>query len=200
MRIAIAAAVLLVTTSIAAAQAPGETMSWDPEPAPPGAAMERVTVSYRGQIIAADVASLGLAVLSPSIAPEAPTLSALGVTGFFVAAPLVHLAHGRGSAAAKSLALRVGLPFAGALVGYRLGPDDLSCVQSVGADGSAPHGDCGDHGSIIGLLLGAAAGGVTAVYVDVKYLSRYETTRPATWTAGIQPTRGGMSLSVRGAF
>lgn len=200
MRIAVAAAVLLVTTSIAAAQAPGETMSWDPDPVPPSAATERVTVSYRGQVIAADVASLGLAVLSPALAPDAPSLSALGVTGFFVAAPLVHLAHGRGSAAAKSLALRVGLPFVGGLVGYRIGPNDLSCVESVGEDGSVPHGGCGDHGSLLGLLLGVAAGGVTAMYVDARYLSSYETTRPATWTAGLRPTHGGMSLSVRGAF
>ncbi len=40
----------------------------------------------------------------------------------------------------------------------------------------------------------------TAIYVDAKYLSHYETARAPTWTAGLQPTSGGMSVSVRGAF
>ena len=206
MRIAVsvlaAAAALVLTASVAAAQAPGQTISWQPAPAPgaSGGVPERVTVSYRSQVIAADVASLGLAVLGPVVAPEAPTLSAIGVTGYFVAAPIVHLVHGRGAAAAESFALRIVLPAVGAYAGYRLGPDDTSCVQSPGVDGRAPEGDCGDHGSIVGLLIGIAAGGATAIYVDAKYLSHYETARAPTWTAGLQPTSGGMSVSVRGAF
>lgn len=200
MRIAVAAATLLLTTSIAAAQAPGQTMVWDPE-APPSSVevhVQPVTVSYRGQIIAADVASLGLTVLGPLVMRD-ESLSGIGFTGFFVAAPIVHLAHGRGMAAAKSFGLRVALPFVGAMAGYRLGPDDLTCHSSPGLDGK-PGGSCNDHGSLVGLLVGAAAGGISAMAIDVKYLSQYQTTRPATWSAGIQPTRGGMALSVAGSF
>ncbi len=202
MRIAVVAATLLVATSIAAAQAPGQTPLWDPE-APPTMApvqLQPTTVSYRGQIIAADVASLGLTVLGPVITPNSVTLSGVGFSGFFIAAPIVHLANGRGMAAAKSLGLRVALPFAGAMIGYRLGPADMSCVSAVGTDGSAPHGDCGDHGSLIGLLVGAAAGGISAMYIDARYLAQYETMRPATWSAGVQPMRGGATLSFNGRF
>ena len=202
MRIAVVAATLLVATSIAAAQAPGQTPVWDPDMPPTTApvAMQPTTVSYRGQIIAADVLSIGLTVLGPVITPKSETLSGLGFAGFFVAAPVVHLANGRGMAAAKSLGLRVALPFVGAMAGYRFGPKDTSCVSAVGTDGSSPHGDCGDHGSLIGLLVGAAAGGVSAMYIDAAYLSQYQTMRPATWSAGIQPMRGGMALAVNGSF
>jgi hypothetical protein len=202
MRIAVLVAALVASTSIAAAQAPGQTMSWDPEVPPPAAAPVRVeptTVSYRGQIITADVASFGLMLVGPLVDDNEPDLSGIGFAGYFLAAPLVHAAHGRGGAAVKSLGLRIGLPFLGGLVGYRLGPDDMACVQA-GTDGRAPHGGCGDHGSLIGLLLGAAAGAGTAMYVDAKYLSHYETTRVVTWSAGIAPTRGGAALSFSGSF
>lgn len=202
MRIAVIVAAVVASTSIAAAQAPGQTMSWDPE-LPPTAApvrVEPVTVSYRGQIITADVVSLGLMVLGPLSDEHEMNLSGIGFAGWFLAAPLVHAAHGRGGAAAKSLGLRVGLPILGGLAGYRLGPDDTACVYDAELDGRAPHGGCGDHGSIIGALLGVAAGAGTAMYIDAKYLSRYQTSRVVTWSAGIAPTRGGASLAVSGSF
>jgi hypothetical protein len=200
MRIAVVAATLLLTTSIATAQAPGETVTWDPEAPPSTVAVQAppMTVSYRGQILAADAASIGLSVLGPLVTRD-ESLSGIGFAGFFVAAPIVHLAHGRGMAAAKSLGLRVALPFVGAMAGYRFGPDDLTCHSSPGIDGK-PGGSCDDHGSLVGLLVGAAAGGISAMVIDVKYLARYQTTRPQTWSAGIQPTRGGMALSVAGSF
>lgn len=200
MRIAVVATALLAMTSIAAAQAPGQTMTWDPEPAPAPVTVEPVTVSYRGQIITADVVSLGLMVLGPLSDEHDLTLSGLGFTGWFLAAPLVHAAHSRGGAAAKSLGLRVGLPILGGLAGYRLGPDDTSCVSTPAVDGHASEGGCGDHGSIIGALLGIAAGAGTAMYIDAKYLARYQTERVVTWSAGIAPMRGGASLAFSGTF
>jgi hypothetical protein len=66
MRIAVALAVLVISTSIAAAQAPGETMSWEPDPVPPSAvAPQSLSVSYRSDILLADGLSLGLVLLGP---------------------------------------------------------------------------------------------------------------------------------------
>lgn len=197
MRIAVIA-LLLAMTSMAAAQAPGQTLAWDPELPP--ARVEPVTVSYRGQIITADVVSLGLMVLGPLSDEHDMSLSGLGFTGWFLAAPLVHAAHGRGGAAAKSLGLRIGLPILGGIAGYRLGPDDTSCVYTPAVDGHASEGGCGDHGSIIGGLLGVAAGAGAAMYIDAKYLARYQTERVVAWSAGIAPMRGGASLSFGGSF
>ncbi len=206
MRIAAIAVALLAMTSIAAAQAPGQTMSWDPgyppayAPLPQPAPLETVTVSYKSHIITADLVSLGLMVLGPVVDERDASLSGLGLSGYFLAAPIVHLAHGRGGAAVKSLGLRVALPVLGGWAGYRIGPDDTSCVQAVDEYGHGGHGGCDDHGSIIGLVLGGLFGVGTAMYVDAKYLAKYETTRPAMWSAGITPTRGGASLSFSGSF
>lgn len=203
MRIAAIVAALLATTTIAAAQAPGQTMTWDPE-LPPVAAparVEPVTVSYRGQIITADVASFGLMLLGPLLDEHEANLSGIGFAGYFLAAPLVHVAHGRGGAAAESLGLRLGLPLLGGFLGYHLGPADTACVQAADVDGRSPHGGgCGDGASIVGTLVGAAAGVGTAMYLDAKYLSRYQTTRVVTWSAGIAPMRGGASVSFSGSF
>ncbi|NVB78609.1 MAG: hypothetical protein HOV81_09465 [Kofleriaceae bacterium] len=197
MRIVVIAT-LLAMTSMAAAQAPGQTLSWDPELPPPR--LEPVTVSYRGQIITADIVALGLMVLGPQSDEHGLSLSGLGFTGWFLAAPLIHAAHGRGGAAAKSLGLRIGLPILGGIAGYRLGPDDTSCVYTPAVDGRPSEGGCGDHGSVIGALLGIAAGAGTAMYIDAKYLARYQTERAVTWSAGIAPMRGGASLSFSGSF
>ena len=201
MRIAVAAAVLVAMTSIAAAQAPGETMSFDPEN-PPGA-VERdpktITVNYRRDIMLADGLSLGLILAAPAADNE--ELAGWGVAGYFLAAPIVHVAHGRGVQAVQSFGLRAGLPLLGGLAGYRLGPNDMVC--DLGRP-DPQYGDGGGgcpEGSISGMLVGALAGGVTAVVLDWKYLTKYQKTVPApSWSASIRPTHGGASVGVSGTF
>src|SRR5690349_20197558 len=70
---------------------------------------------YRGQMVLADLAAVG--VLAATIRP-ADTTSRLGYAvpgalAFAAFGPLVHGMHHNGHVAAKSLALRVGLPLAG---------------------------------------------------------------------------------------
>ncbi|HTL35488.1 MAG TPA: hypothetical protein VL326_20310 [Kofleriaceae bacterium] len=202
MRIAVAAAVLVVLTSVAAAQAPGQTMSFDPTNPPSAQEPQTITVSYRRDVMMADGLALALVFAAP--VSESEELAGWGVTTYFLGAPLVHVAHGRGVAALQSLGLRAGLPLAGALIGYRLGPDDMVCDYGASpnnGDFNPDRGTCPDGGSIIGMVLGGVAGGITAVALDWKYLTKYEKQVPwPSWSASIKPTHGGATVGVSGAF
>jgi len=198
MRFAVVLAIVF-SSSLAAAQAPGQTLSFDPEVPPSAAEPQAVTVSYRSDVLLADGASLGLIVLGP-VSGNA-SLSAWGVSGYFLAAPIVHLAHGRGTQAVESLALRVGLPFFGGFLGYKLGPNDVICESTGSLDGApSALGRCGDQGSIIGMMIGIAGGGITAMVLDAKYLTHYEKRVTPSWSASVQPHHGGLSFGVSGAF
>lgn len=203
MRIAVIAAVLAALTGIAAAQAPGETMTWDPE-TPPGAVQrdpQTVTVNYRGDVMLADGLSLALVLAAPVADNE--ELAGWGVAGYFLAAPIVHVAHGRGVQALQSLGLRAGLPLLGGMIGYRLGPDDTACTYgaSPNPDFNPDRGTCPDNGSISGMLVGGLAGGITAIVLDWKFLTKYQKTIAApAWTASIKPTRGGATFGMSGTF
>lgn len=200
MRLAVAAVLLVLSTSIAAAQAPGQTMSWEPEVAPPSATQpQTTTVNYRNDVLLADGLSLGLVLLAAPT--HSPQLAGLGVSGYFLAAPIVHIAHGRGTAALESFGLRATLPLAGAYLGFKLGPQDIACADAAPTDGGLRGGGCEDQGSIVGMLLGGLAGGVTAMVLDTKYLAKYEKHVAApTWSASIAPSRGGATVGVAGTF
>jgi hypothetical protein len=201
MRTAVVVAVLVLLTSIAAAQAPGQTMSFDREE-PPSAtpAMQTVTVNYRNEILLADGLSLGLMLASGPSGNE--ELAGWGVAGYFLGAPIVHVAHGRGVAALQSFGLRAGLPLLGGMIGYRIGPNDIACTEGRGDPQYGDGGACsGDQGSITGLALGALAGGITAIVVDSRYLTKYEKQVPApSWSASLRPTHGGASVGIAGTF
>ena len=205
MRIALAVLAVVVTlgfgTSVAGAQAPGQTLSWDPEStAPSQTAPTTETVSYRSDVLVADGVSLGLVLLGPMT--NTPSVSAAGVAGYFLGAPLMHVANGRGKQALQSIGLRVALPIIGGELGWHLGPQDTACFDAAqGIDGSR-EGGCRDQGSIVGMLLGFTAGGVTAMVIDAKYLARYEKKigPAANWSASIVPRHGGAMVGVGGAF
>lgn len=55
-------------------------------------------------------------------------LALAGLAVYVAGAPIVHLAKGSASRAAKSLGLRVGLPLAGGVVGLALGGDGLEAL------------------------------------------------------------------------
>jgi len=199
MRIVVALAVLVLTTSIAAAQAPGQTLSFDREAPPSAAEPQTVTVNYRGQVMLADGLSLGLLVFSGGAHND--KMAGWGIAGYFLGAPLVHAAHGRGTQALQSLGLRAGLPLLGGMLGYQIGPNDTTCIEGVRADGSyGGGGGCGDHGSIIGMVVGGLAGGFTAMVVDAKYLTKYEKRVTPSWTASIKTSHGGAIVGVSGTF
>jgi hypothetical protein len=200
MRFAFATVLLVATTSIASAQAPGQTMSWEPEAAPPSAAVpQTITVSYRGQVLLSDGLSLGL--VFAGAYSDNPLLSVTGMTGYLVAAPIVHIAHGRGTAALGSFGLRAGLPMIGSMLGNRIGPRDTGCAANT-PDGGFQQDDsrCND-GSRSGLLVGALVGVAAAIVVDTKYLAKYERhVAVPSWTASINPIHGGVNVGVSGSF
>jgi hypothetical protein len=199
-------AAILFSSSIAAAQAPGQTLEQVQDDEPIAApALQQETVSYRKQILVADGLSVAAIALGPVLARDTDSggrLAMLGVAGYMFGAPLVHLAHGRGGAAFKSLGLRTALPMLGALAGFKLGPNDLVCAQSSESfDGGHGGGSC-PGGSISGAIGGLLIGSIAAAAIDAKYLAHYETMRTApTWSASMQPVRGGgMTVGVSGGF
>ena len=201
MRLAVAALFLVLSTSIAAAQAPGQTMSWEPDPLPPSATQpQAIAVNYRNDVLLADGLSLGLVLLSAPT--HSPQLAGLGVSGFFLGAPIVHIAHGRGTAALESFGLRATLPLVGAWIGYRVGPQDIACADAAPGPGEGGlGGGCTDQGSIVGMLLGGLAGGVSAIVIDAHYLTKYERRVAApTWSASIAPSHGGATVGLAGTF
>jgi hypothetical protein len=190
----LAVAVVLLTSSIAAAQAPGQTLSFDleqpPEPPP-------VKVSYRKDIMISDGLSLAAMTLGPALTRDADVAS-FGLAGYALGAPIVHIAHGRAGAAAASFAMRAGLPIAGGFLGYKLGPVDVVCGSSDVTTGHS-HGSCGG-GSVMGLLVGMVTGGVAAVYLDARYLATYEKSASPSWSAGVTRTNGGAMVGFGRAF
>jgi hypothetical protein len=199
MRFVIAASVLLSTT-IASAQAPG-TVAIAPLDAEPVPGLDVVplpseTVSYRAQVHLADGASV-LAVIGGGMSGNGE-IAAMGFAGYFVGAPLVHLANGQPARAAKSLGLRVALPMLGALAGFKLMGEDTASDSAHSCTGDPASACVGMGGSLVGLMLGGMLGAVTASYIDGKYLASYE--RPRAWSPNIAPMRGGVSLGLSGSF
>jgi len=207
MRNAIIAAVLL-SSSVAAAQAPGQTTSYAADEELTAARSLRMeTVSYRKQVLIVDGLSVAAIVIGPLLAAgdtdAGGSLSLIGLAGYVVGAPIVHLSHGRVGAAAASFGLRTALPIAGMMAGFKLGPNDLACSGSSPAEDGG-HGDGGGcSGSITGAMGGLLLGTIAAVTIDAKYLSNYErvaTTQP-TWSASVQNVKGGgMTFGVNGSF
>ena len=203
MRILSVAAILL-SSSIAAAQAPGQTLEYaEANDEPTSAPTQVETVSYRKQVLLADGLSVAAIALGPVLARDEAggKLAMLGMAGYVFGAPIVHLVHGRGGAAFKSLGLRTALPMLGALAGFKLGPNDLACAQSSDSFEGGHGGGC-PGGSISGALGGLLIGSIAAAAIDSKYLARYETMRTApAWSASVQHVRGGgMTVGVSGGF
>jgi hypothetical protein len=87
----------------------------------------------------------------------------VGIGGYLLCAPIVHVAHGRGLIALADLGLRVGAPVAGAFAGAGLGylADDASGRNST-YGGAA----------LVGGVLGFGVGLLGAVIVDAAVLAR----------------------------
>lgn len=193
-----AVAAIVLTSFVAAAQAPGQTLSFDVE-GPPEPMTQTVKVSYRDHVLLADGLSVATMTLGTA-ATRDENLFGLGFSGYVLGAPIVHLAHGRGGAAAKSFALRVGLPLAGGFLGFKLGPNDVVCAGSSVETDYVGHGKGCEGGSFTGLLVGMLGGAAAAVYVDARYLATYEKSAAPTWSAGITRTNGGAMVGIGRAF
>lgn len=102
-------------------------------------------------------------VVGVGAAADVEWLAGIGVLGYLVAPPVVHLAHGEAAKAGGSLALHVGLPVATGLLGY-----GIVC----GAGGCS--GELGFLGALGGFMLGGVVGMAAANIIDVAALAYEE--------------------------
>ena len=139
---------------------------------------------YGWQTLAVDGASLGTLALAGETAGHDSSMSNVllwsSISGYALGGPIVHAAHGQWGTALADLGLRAGAVAAGAAIGYAVGA--ASGTEMCGAQ------PCWVQPPLTGLVLGAAAGVVTASVVDAAVLGRSkprrdETPAPAvSWT------------------
>jgi hypothetical protein len=146
---------------------------------------------YGTPMLVADATALAAFGVAPHLeGTNAPTaLVVSGLAAYVVVSPVVHLLHDHGDRALGSLALRLGLPILGAMMGIPLGgschTDDDSCVS---------------RGLYYGTLIGL---GTAAIVDQLMAFDRRE--RPArSHGLSVAPTLaiggGGGSLGLAGAF
>lgn len=108
-----------------------------------------------------------------------------GSAGYVFGGPLIHRHHGNSSGAGKSLALRLGLPLAGVLIGSALRDDNCSDY------------DCGDDYSGQLTSLGVAS----AMVIDWAFLAKKQVRVPGPVMPYATPVHGGgMTFGVGGSF
>jgi hypothetical protein len=172
--------VLVLAPSIVHADPPGSTPSVSPPgltPESPAPVSDEGTPSYSGWILAADGTAIGM--LTVAIKADDEGWAKLSLATYVLGAPLVHAFHGRGGYAGASLCLRVGLPFAGAML--------------MAAGSNAREGD---------VVYGAVIGGVAAAALDAVFLAKGEPPkRPrAAWTPTVRSTQGGFAVGAATHF
>ena len=197
MKHVIASVALLACVAALGATAHAQSPAQAP-PAPPGPAVSAGATRVETHSYGLQIAGVDVAVLAGAAATKS---SNVGVGGYLLGGPLVHLAHGHVGRALGSAALRAGLPVAGALLGGSLG--DSRCERE-----DNPEELCGLEEMAAGLVIGAAA----ASLVDATVLAREEvevpTQRaglvqvgPISATPNVIASAGGkLSLGVTGSF
>ncbi len=139
--------------------------------------------SYRLQTAIADASVLGLALLGPK-SGHGGALGALAVTTFAIGAPLVHVYHHQMARAGASLALRIGLPLLGLVIGSALGKS--KCGEY-----------CDNDADVVGAGFGALGGAILASVIDTAYLARGEPGEP---TPPIPPSAAAGPSALRVGF
>jgi hypothetical protein len=139
---------------------------------------------------------VAVALLATGIEAQSGGVAALSGATFALGAPIVHLAHGRGGAAAASLGIRVGM----ATVGLFGGAWMESCSSHTSEDEGTV---CGMQGATIGLLAGAAG----AMIIDAALLAHEDVRREqpkGTAALSVSPTvsvtKSSGILGLAGAF
>lgn len=182
---AIFPAVFAVLASVAATTHAQDARSGPQLPAmSPQPRAESDRTGYAGSMLALDGASIALLVASDRM--DAGAIGWLGVGGYSLGGPILHIGHNRPGRAAASLALRAGLPLAGLMVGLQLGDDG-----------------CGNLDCQTGAVAGLALGAVAAAVVDATVLARRadsDRPRPALVPTVATAPGGGASIGLAGEF
>jgi hypothetical protein len=140
--------------------------SWNewPEDLRPSVATHRVW--YGDQTLVVDGLSIGAVFVEPTV----------GLVGYLFGAPIVHAAHGHAGKPFASLALRVGMPIAGAFLG---------CAAAAGSGNSGGYACLG--GAALGLLVGAGG----AIAIDASVIAREDASERSakrTPSVGVMPS------------
>jgi hypothetical protein len=181
--------VSLAVSATAAAEPPGLT----PPTVEP--TVEQGAPSYRAQLIASDVVTtallLGAAASTNGDGPPNQPMFALGLVGYGLGAPIIHLAHHHPGRALASLGLRLAAPLVTAGIGSQL----RTCFVTPSYDCDVQ--SAADSHAAIGLLLGAAG----AMVIDTAWLGAAEPARPVpSWTPTVGATRSTFSVGLAGTF
>ena len=121
---------------------------------------ERVTTSYRSQMLIAD--GLSLALIVGGEFTEKTAISQVGVGTYLLGAPALHAAHGSLPKALLSLGLRSAIPFGLAIASASATEGSESSVSDIGG------------ALILGLVVGSGIG----LAIDYVYLGTATKRRP----------------------
>jgi hypothetical protein len=149
---------------------------------------------YAEQTLASDALSLGLVLGGHGADHELVRDAGIGL--HLGGAPLVHLAHGNGRAAAGSLALRITLPLAASWLGSKLAT--RRCSTAPGAAGAA-ESSCDDDRMQPGALVGLALGMAAASVIDATTLAKKKRWSH-NWRPDIRFKDGGMRVGIQFKF
>jgi hypothetical protein len=195
----------LLAASIARADVPGsEDPTQGAENATTEAMPEPSTVEhhYGSETLTADAISAGVMVAGLFLPSTKGVVGSLGLGGYVLAAPAIHIAHGNPGRALGSLGLRLGMPVGlgadGVYVGVALVGKECNGIQCFG-------------GFVVGAILGGLgflSGMVGASVLDGAVLARERVPRSPVRTPALNvspyvvPSQQGSSfgLNAAGAF
>jgi hypothetical protein len=172
-------------------------------PAPDAQTLKTVEHTYGGETLTADGLSIGLIIASAVLPSTNGTITNIGLGGYLLAAPAVHLAHGNPGRALGSLGLRVALPVGLGVGGFYTGY--LLAGGGKGCNGFQCYGTV-VVGALLGLT-GVVVGMAGAMAVDAGVLARERVLAPSpartlSVAPYFEPTRQGanVGLSAAGTF
>ncbi len=169
---------------------PGMTPAVEPTPAE-----DAGTKSYWYQTLGAD--GLAFAFTLAGARGNGDAGVTLGLGTYLLGAPIIHVAHGRPGRAVGSVAMRIGLPFLGAMVGAALEPKH-NCRPGVDSfecgDDEGPSGEV-----VLGLLLGVV--GASLIDATVMADGDAPAAKPQrTLAPTARASQHGIALGLSGTF
>ena len=162
-----------------------------PAPLPPKATRE---VSYARQTLISD--GIAAVLVTGAFLQDDPFSAIAMVVGganvYMFGAPIVHWANGQAANGFKSLGVRIGLPWLGAMAGNLLGPKDKTVCDGT---------NCGNsNDSDLGAVIGAGLGALAAVVVDARYFAHKRVEVAPSFAPTANYSQSGFSVGLAGSF
>ncbi|WP_394842999.1 hypothetical protein LZC95_38805 [Pendulispora brunnea] len=141
---------------------------------------------YGYQTFLSDAASTALIIGAAH--SENVVLATLGAGTYLVGGPLIHVLNGHPQAVGPSVAVRLGIPAVGGLIGAGIG-----AATSGGGDWSG-------LAIIVCGLVGVAGGASIASIIDATTFAKQTKPRFSSFSMGVAPTQGGFTIGAAGTF